>query len=383
MPQIFDPTTILAGWSPPQDRLAEREWVRAWIPRVLAGPERALHRDETWRDPETRDRRLTHELFRWTGFGATGKTDIRYVSAGVRDHPGPVTVEHEHVYTLRSLKRRLVAGEDIDDVLQDAIACLVTPDEHRRLRRYDRSATGWERYDRAGIRVWDRVTGDWLDVADGALRGGPNRTASVGDLIGCAARHIEEYCADLSYAWPAYDEDPHPTRLTALDLLAPELLSAGVSWREALPMANHANNEYGQLWDAMCAVVEDGAAHKVVFEDIDNLDGDKSWAHVRHAFVCCQDTAAIKTTKVSKILHRKLPQLVPINDRLVRRFYGVSNGHTWSLWPRLHDDINRHRDLIDGLRAGRSTPGGRPMTRLRCADIVVWMHERSGCDGRR
>jgi hypothetical protein len=79
---------------------------------------------------------------------------------------------------------------------------------------------------------------------------------------------------------------------------------------------------------------------------------------------------------------RKLPHLVPINDRLVRRFYGVSNNRPWSLWPRLQTDINKHRDLIDDLRAGRSTPGGRPMTRVRCVDIVVWMRVREMCDGR-
>ena len=71
--------------------------------------------------------------------------------------------------------------------------------------------------------------------------------------------------------------------------------------------------------------------------------------------------------------------LVPINDRLVRQFYGIRRGHAWSLWPRLHDDINAHRDLIDDLRDGRSTPGGRQMTRLRCVDIAVWMHVRTDC----
>jgi hypothetical protein len=94
-------------------------------------------------------------------------------------------------------------------------------------------------------------------------------------------------------------------------------------------MANHAGDAYGKLWDAMCAVVEDTGAHEVAFEDIEDLDADKSWAAVHHAFVCCQETNGIKTTKVSKILHRKLPRLVPINDRLVRRFYRVSPTHTW------------------------------------------------------
>ena len=205
---------------------------------------------------------------------------------------------------------------------------------------------------------------------------------SIGHLDDCAKAHLDTYCTEPSYAWPAYDDDPYPTQLTAVDLLAPELLSAGDSWRQALPLANRRDDEYGDLWDAMCAVVEDNRARDVAFDEIDNLDADESWEKVHRAFDCCQRTKGIKTTKVSKILHRKLPNLIPINDRLVRRFYGVRESRKWSLWSRLQTDINRHRDLIDDLRAGRSTPGGRQMTRVRCVDIVVWMHVREMCDGR-
>ncbi|HSK96390.1 MAG TPA: hypothetical protein VK891_07230 [Euzebyales bacterium] len=167
MPQMFDPTTaVLAGWQPPADRLAERGRVRQWIPRVLAGPDLDHHRGDARRAPESRDRRLTHELYRWTGWGESGKADVRYISEGVRTHLGPVVVDHEHVHTLRTLKQRLLAGEDVDDVMRDAVACVVTREEHRRLTRFDRSATGWQRYARAGVRVWDRTAGDWLTLAD-------------------------------------------------------------------------------------------------------------------------------------------------------------------------------------------------------------------------
>lgn len=197
---------------------------------------------------------------------------------------------------------------------------------------------------------------------------------SIADLASCAAEHLDQYCSDPAFAWPAYDEDPSPTSFTVTDLLAPALLNAPVTRQHALSMAHGGDEHYRMLWDAMRSAVEDERAHDTVFEDIADLDSDETWKLVHAAFDACQDTPFIKTATVSKILHRKLQRLVPINDRWVREFYGVGHRHTWNLWSRLRDDINANRTLIDNLRHGRSTPSGRPMTRLRCMEIIVWMH---------
>ena len=204
--------------------------------------------------------------------------------------------------------------------------------------------------------------------------------ASVADLAACADRHLDTYCTGRAYAWPAYDIDPNPKLLTAMDLLAPALLNASVSWSAALAMANSGDSDDDaprELWNALTTVVEDAQAHLVVFDEIENLDSDASWMKAHKAFEACQDVFSIKSTKVSKILHRKLPDLVPINDRLVRNFYDVGAS---SLWPALHDDIAANRTQIDDLRSKWSLPDGRPMSRLRCADIAIWMHMKSGCE---
>jgi hypothetical protein len=206
--------------------------------------------------------------------------------------------------------------------------------------------------------------------------------ASIADLAACAHGHLDTYCDGQAYARPAYGIDPHPTLLTAIDLLAPALLNARVSWNAALAMANSGDSDDDpprELWNALAAVVEDTRAHSVVFDEIEDLESDELWMKAHVAFEVCQDVSGVKTTKVSKILHRKLPDLVPINDRLVRNFYGVKRNRTWSLWPALHDDIAANRAQVDTLRSKWSLPDGRPMSRLRCADIAIWMHVKSGC----
>lgn len=185
---------------------------------------------------------------------------------------------------------------------------------------------------------------------------------SIADLASCGAEHLNQYCSDPAFAWPAYDEDPTPTSFTVTDLLAPALLNAPVGRQYALSMAHGGNEYYQVLWEAMRSAVENDRSHDTVFEDIVDLAADDPWKHVHAAFDACRDTPRIKTTTVSKVLHRKLPSLVPINDRWVREFYGVGHRRPWGLWPRLHDEINANRDLIDDLRHGRSTPSGRPMT---------------------
>lgn len=45
----------------------------------------------------------------------------------------------------------------VDCILQDAVGCIVTADEHDRLKVFD-GEYGWERYRKAGLEVQDMVT---------------------------------------------------------------------------------------------------------------------------------------------------------------------------------------------------------------------------------
>jgi hypothetical protein len=63
---------------------------------------------------------------------------------------------HEHVYQRRKMIEALIQAkpEAVDHILKNAIGCLVTVDEHERLRPFGQEY-GWDRYRRAGIAVMD------------------------------------------------------------------------------------------------------------------------------------------------------------------------------------------------------------------------------------
>jgi hypothetical protein len=100
-------------------------------------------------------------------------TGPRYWSEGVKmlvDHHGSienvirdrVPIRHEHVYPRKELIDKMMKDPAcVEKVLREqAIACIVTHDEHRRLRN---TRQGFERYRAANIRVWDRVNAAWVD----------------------------------------------------------------------------------------------------------------------------------------------------------------------------------------------------------------------------
>ena len=85
-----------------------------------------------------------------------------------------------------------------------------------------------------------------------------------------------------------------------------------------------------------------------------------------------QECPGLTSVAVSKILHRKRPALVPIVDSRVRSFYGAEGKDYVSLFERIHGDINMHQAALDRWREPYFVDG-RPMSRLRTLDIVIWM----------
>lgn len=90
----------------------------------------------------------------WKITEADGKYTARYQSQGAME-PG-AELHHEHVFQKKRMIDRLIAAsaEEIDGILADACCCVVTRQEHERLKSYD-NEYGWERYRKAGIVVID------------------------------------------------------------------------------------------------------------------------------------------------------------------------------------------------------------------------------------
>lgn len=176
------------------------------------------------------------------------------------------------------------------------------------------------------------------------------------------------------YAWPAYDglvTNGSPA-LVSGDLLAPALLGAHVdagrfsALQEMLPrLAGVADLPPGALEDADDDTVDAVAALFGVLDE------------ARYA------GRGVRGTIVSKVLHRKRPDLVPIYDSRIFAAYtapGVIERVPERSWVSfmgqlcrvmradLQDTADRFAEL-EQVAAGR----GAALSRLRILDVVVWM----------
>jgi hypothetical protein len=94
----------------------------------------------------------------WKITEARGKYTTRHRSRAAMEFGAKV--QHEHVFTRKDLTDLIIAEPDrAREILRDAIGCVVTVDEHRRLSRVDRAIRGWDRYAAAGIEVVDTDSG--------------------------------------------------------------------------------------------------------------------------------------------------------------------------------------------------------------------------------
>ena len=140
------------------------------------------------------------------------------------------------------------------------------------------------------------------------------------------------------------------------------------------------SGSYGALRDAMQAVLDDETCRTARFEDIDLEDPDGPWALVRAALKATDAASNIKASKVTKILHRKRPDLVPIFDSRLADFYETSPKTPWLYWPKFQTDVHANRDWLSSLAATVTTsrwtqsPVSDPP-----ADIIAWTHKEEGC----
>lgn len=197
---------------------------------------------------------------------------------------------------------------------------------------------------------------------------------SVEGLLGCAAGHLARYVDPAGRrAFRAYDILGDPKRLLPVDFLAPALLNASVAGAHVVEM-HRPDGPYLCLRDAMQTLLEDEEAATARFEEQELTALTGPWSLVRAALVASDFTPHVKASKVTKILHRKRPALVPIFDSRVAGFYGVTPRVPSELWPLLKAELVAHGDWLRDLAMPYRTPDGRELTALRVLDIIVWEH---------
>ena len=206
---------------------------------------------------------------------------------------------------------------------------------------------------------------------------------TIADLRDCADLHLAQYL-DADHpsprAFAAYDlpVDHSPDAFTALDALAPVLLSVRMTYAEVVPMFA-STGPHRELRDAIDAVLADPACRAADFLELDLAADPGPWSVVMQAFRAAYRVHRIKAVTVSKMLHRKRPHLVPIYDREVHRFYlGPPNqrhaAHE-AFWPALQADLRRESAWLTATVATHQGSAGGKLTPLRAADIVIWEHQ--------
>lgn len=204
----------------------------------------------------------------------------------------------------------------------------------------------------------------------------------LADLTACAAGHFSDYTNPAgTRAFSSYDRQGCPRVLEPVDFFAPALLDAPLHGEHVRNMFLP-RGPYRHLRDAMDLVLADDEASIAHFKDQDLTADTGPWSLVRSALVACESTPDIKAVKLTKILHRKRPALVPIFDSRVAAFYGVSRNKPWDFWPVVQEELRQHGEWLHQLAEDTLTPDGRPVTELRVLDIVVWEHVTSGCTER-
>ena len=208
--------------------------------------------------------------------------------------------------------------------------------------------------------------------------------ASVIDLKDKADEWLAEYCDEKSlYAWPWYDYDSNPDLLSAFDLLAPSFLNYHIphKLRQKILVPRDETNHYSVMKSEMSDFLTKTKGLDLHFEKIsvgifdkpDNSPYGDLISLIDHTNSKC---AGLSGVAVTKILHRKRPNLVPLIDRRIRTFYfGKNSGSDLKLLKLIHKDLQSQETitLLDDLRKNFVLANDLKMSRLRALDIIVWM----------
>ncbi|MET3937168.1 DUF6308 family protein [Arthrobacter sp. OAP107] len=196
--------------------------------------------------------------------------------------------------------------------------------------------------------------------------------SSLASLRSSAQRKLERYTStNLEYAFNTYDHQGEiDTPLRPADVLMANLLSLQLSARDVIPLFTDGDGPAQLLRKALdTALLELRDAKSFEsYEDLSELEqAVESLAAANSAAVPVKWWTAIT---VSKVLHRRRPQIVPLIDSRVYEFYGTRR--PGAVRKALWEDIRENAGWLTDLAAIRRTPDGRSLSLLRLADILIW-----------
>ena len=148
--------------------------------------------------------------------------------------------------------------------------------------------------------------------------------------------------------------DNRPERFGIDDLLALNLLDEPVN---AYQVKRITSGEFDNLLSEICDKSDVTALAGQHYEKAIEL-----WEALR-------DVKGFGPTRISKLLARKRPKLLPIRDSVVNEILGIT-GFSW--WRALSDSF-RDSEITEVLRSFNPSANVKPSL-LRVLDVAVWMH---------
>jgi hypothetical protein len=87
-------------------------------------------------------------------------------------------------------------------------------------------------------------------------------------------------------------------------------------------------------------------------------------------------TEGMADTRLSKLLHRKRPHLIPISDSVIIEALPLPDGVP-GRWSGYRTAFQLRTDLVENLEGLReSVPTARHVSLLRALDVIAWMRDR-------
>lgn len=171
-----------------------------------------------------------------------------------------------------------------------------------------------------------------------------------------------------TWAYRYYDSlDTDPEHVGPVDVLAAASLHPGLSRSDLGWFWDHADE-----LDAWLGAAPDDLALRDAAEDV--LD---------HVIGLAAFDSAPPLTLLTKVLHRKRPDLIPLVDRHILDWYRPVTGEraAAAAWPGLLRSLRTDLGglnalLIAMMNVELENRTGRRLTHLRLADITIWMGGR-------
>lgn len=162
-----------------------------------------------------------------------------------------------------------------------------------------------------------------------------------------------------------------PNQITASDLMAVQNLSVSIPARAAIGILEGHAEEISGLLEGICATTSLGDVSDE--EEFDALLGVNSsaqrlWDLLRRNGKG-NERWGIGATTASKIMARKRPQLIPIEDSVVNRVIQKGTHSSWHLWWKALSADSVLKEFAKEVREHVDRPD---LSTLRTLDIVLW-----------